>query len=83
MIKHYIHTASAQPGFYEKAEIDGIIKEMLENDIIESTNPWASPIVLATKRDGSTRSCSDYRRLNAVTENMAYPLPRTDDALDC
>ena len=57
---------------------------MLANDIIEeSSSPWASPIVLATKKDGSTRFCVDYRRLNSVTEDVAYPLPRIDEALDC
>ena len=91
-IKHEIHTGSATPlrsrprqtGHHEKAKVDKLLQDMLANDIIEkSTSPWASPIVLATKKDGSTRFCVDYRRLNSVTEDTAYPLPRIDETLDC
>ncbi|XP_052696136.1 uncharacterized protein K02A2.6-like [Crassostrea angulata] len=64
-------------------EVEKHVKEMLENKIIEPSNsPWASRVVLVKKKDGSTRFCVDYRRLNAITEKDAYPIPRIDETLD-
>ncbi|GFU31356.1 retrovirus-related Pol polyprotein from transposon 412 [Trichonephila clavipes] len=47
-----------------------------------SSSFWATPIVLVKKKDGSTRFCVDYRRLNDVTKKDNYLWPRTDDTLD-
>ncbi|GBM93813.1 Retrovirus-related Pol polyprotein from transposon 297 [Araneus ventricosus] len=56
---------------------------MVDNGIIEvSLGPWASPIVLVRKKDGSTRFCVDYRKLNEITIKDSYPLQRIDDTLD-
>ena len=56
---------------------------MLSQGIIEpSCGPWASPIVLAKKKDGTTRFCVDFCRLNDCTRKDAQPLPRIDDTLD-
>ena len=59
------------------------VLKMLERKVIEpSSSAWSSPIVLVTKKDGSTRFCVDYRRLNDRTVKDAYPIPRVDECLD-
>lgn len=67
----------------ERAAITRQVKEMLRDDVIQpSRSPWAAPVVLVKKKDGTLRFCVDYRRLNKVTKKDVYPLPRIDDALD-
>ena len=47
-----------------------------------SESPWAAPVVLVRKKDGTLRYCIDYRRLNTVTKKDSYPLPNIQDCLD-
>ena len=64
-------------------EVSGQLKKMQEDGIIQPFNsPWATPIVMVRKKDGSHRFCVDYWQLNAVTKLDTYPLPRVDDLLD-
>ena len=59
------------------------ISQLLDAQVIrESCSPFASPIVLVKKKDGSLRLCVDYRQLNNKTRKDAFPLPRIEESLD-
>ena len=56
------------------------IQEMLELGIIPaSASPYASPIVIVKKKDGSNRICVDYRKLNKVTVVDPEPMKIPED----
>lgn len=62
-----------------KKEIDFL----LEHNLAEpSLSPWASPCILVPKPDGTSRLCTDYRKVNSVTVPDSYPLPHIDDLID-
>ncbi|WVZ88872.1 hypothetical protein U9M48_035339 [Paspalum notatum var. saurae] len=67
----------------ELLEVKKQIDELLEKGFIrKSTSPWASPVLLTKKKDGTLRMCIDYRGLNAVTVKNKYPLARIEDLFD-
>ena len=56
---------------------------MLENNIVvPSFSSWASICLLVPKSDGTSRFCSDFRKVNKVTKPDSFPLPRTEDCVD-
>jgi len=91
LLQHDIDTADAapirqpprRPPLASGTAEDDLIAEMLAADVIEpSDSPWASPVCLAKKPNGSYRFCVDYRRVSAVSRKDAYPIPDIQDAFD-
>lgn len=66
-----------------KDEIERTSKELLDMGFIwPSSNPFASLVVLVTKKDGTIRMCIDYRLLNKKTIKNIYPILKVDDLID-
>ena len=91
LVEMEIETGEADPlrhhprrmPFSVRHEVARLLKEMQDNGVIQpSRSPWASPVVLVRKKDGTHRFCVDYRSLNTVTKTDSFPLPRIEDLLD-
>lgn len=66
-----------------KMATEKIVEDLLQQRIIRpSSSPYASPIVLVSKKTVDTRMCVDYRTLNKVTIRYNYPLSLIEDCLD-
>ncbi|CAF3465864.1 unnamed protein product [Rotaria socialis] len=90
-LNHIIETGTHQPIYtppYRRSPKDHqtITDEtgkFSQQIIIEpSTSPWCSPVVLVRQKDGSTRFCVNYRKLNDTSVKDSFPLPRIEDIFD-
>ena len=51
------------------------INQLLSSQVIrESRSPYARPIMLVRKKDGSLRMCIDYRQLNSKTRYITWDM---------
>ena len=90
VVEHRIKTVDGKPVYHPpyripqawQSKVQDKVQTMLEAGIIvPSSSPWTSPLVPVRKKDGSLRLCVNYRRLNQVTQEDRYPMPRVEDML--
>lgn len=87
-VKHHIRLSDDTP-FKHRArsihpeDVDAVrkrLQELLDSSIIrESESPFASPIVVVRKKNGSVRLCIDFRKPNSQTIKNAYALPNLEE----
>ena len=66
-----------------KTEIENQVKQLLDHGLItHNHSPFASPVLLVKKKDGSWRFCIDYRKLNSITIKNKFPMPIIEEILD-
>ena len=91
LVKHHIRVGDASPiqqkpywvPYAQRDVVKWELDRMLQAKVIRpSTSPWASPIVLVIKKDGSVCFCVDYRKFNQVAKFDAYPMPRIEELID-
>lgn len=87
LVEHCVTLTSEEPvrsrpytvPYAIRSELRSEIEKMLELGVIrKSTSPYASPVVIVAKKDGSKRVCIDYRKLNKLT--VPDPEPMTPAA---
>ena len=90
VVEHEIKTTGPPIKMHYRRVPSGLKEEAVKEEermkdlgVIEpSESPWAAPVVLVRKKDGTLRYCIDYRKLNQVTQKDSYPLPNIQDCLD-
>ena len=79
LVEHHIDTRDAKPikqsPPYANEEQNLIDKMQKQGIIQKSTSPWSSPLSLVMKKNGTVRTCVDYRKRNYVTKKDAFPCP--------
>nr|GEV44992.1 hypothetical protein [Tanacetum cinerariifolium] len=67
----------------QKHAIEVMVKELLDTGVIrDSHGPFYSPMVMVKKKDGTWRTCIDYRKLNNATIKDMFPIPIIEELID-
>jgi len=78
-----IHQRPYNTPAHFRTSINTELDWLLEKGFIQpSTSPWASPIVAVRKPDGSARLCVDYKKVNAITNDHPFYMPRVEEVLE-
>ena len=68
--------------YVTREELRNEVDSILEMGVVRlSTSPYASPIVMVKKKDGSNRMCVEFRKLNKITEVDPEPMTSAEDLL--
>ena len=90
LVQHEIHTQEGPPIKCRHRPLNPALEPNLREqidhweaqEVIEpSTSPWSFPLIAVPKKNGKTRWCVDYRRLNEITIKDSFPLPQIEDNL--
>ena len=69
------------PNMFEAVKSE--LKKMKESGVIRhSMSPWASPVTVVVKPDGSPRICLDLRKVNELTKKDAKSVPNVQEMFD-
>lgn len=58
-----------------------VVKQLKAGVIKQALSKYATQWLFARKKRGRMRFCVYYRKLNTMTENETYPLPRMDESI--
>ncbi|XP_042866107.1 uncharacterized protein LOC122249376 [Penaeus japonicus] len=90
LITHHIRTSDEDPvrmrpypiPYSLREALQTEVQEMMDAGVIrESHSPYAAPVVVVRKKDGTNRVCIDYRKLNKKVEFDPMPMNTAEDLL--
>ena len=90
LVEHEIRTQDVPPirlkGRPLNPHMEANLKEQMatweKQGVIEPSNsPWSFGLIPVQKKNGKTRWCVDFRRLNEITLKDSYPLPNMESNL--
>ena len=89
--QHEIHTEEGKVSYVPqyrqpqsiRQKIEDMADDLLNRGVVRRCNSeWNSPILLVTKKDGTSRFTVDLRGVNAITKNRVHPIPKISETLD-
>ena len=67
----------------ETKELQRQVEELLaKGHVRENLSPYAAPVLLEPKKDGTWRMCCDCRVVNNIMVKYRHPIPRLEYILD-